>query len=79
MHFISFYYENHFYVIGLYTYYSPTCFGETEKFANKNAAGLVPVVQMGTNIYDRNSKEIRSKLTDYFATEGSVPFQYDNI
>jgi len=79
MHFISFNYENHFYFIGLYSYYSPTCFGETEIIANQKSAGLVPVGQMGTNFYDRSSKEIRSKLTDYFATEGSVPFQYDNI
>lgn len=78
MRFISFYYENHFYFIGLYTYYFPTCFGETEKIANRNSAGLVPVGQMGTNFCDQNSKEIRSTLTDYFAAEGSVPFQYDN-
>lgn len=73
MHFI------YFYFIGLYTYYSPTCFGENEKISNQNSVGLVPVGQMGTNFYDLNLKEIRSELIDYFSTEGSIPFQYDNI
>ncbi|KAL5237116.1 hypothetical protein ACI65C_004526 [Semiaphis heraclei] len=40
---------------------------------------LVPVGQMGSNFYDRDAKEVRLQLTDYFSREGSVPFQYLNV
>jgi len=42
-------------------------------------SSLQPVSQMSSNHYDRNAKNIRIQLTDYFAGEGSVPFQYGNI
>lgn len=42
-------------------------------------SGLRPVGQMSSNHYDSIAKNIRIKLTDYFAGEGSVPFQYLNI
>jgi len=40
---------------------------------------LHPVSQISSNHYDRNAKNIRIQLTDYFAGEGSMPFQYGNI
>lgn len=42
-------------------------------------SGLVSIGQTGSYFYGRNSKEIRSKLTEYFAGVGSVPFQYSNV
>jgi len=39
----------------------------------------MPVLQMGSKFYDKNSKYIGNKLAKYFSNEGTVPFKYNYV
>jgi len=67
----------------MYKSHRSTCYAHSNenqpKEINRLESCLILVGQMGSNFYDRDAKEVRSQLTDYFSTESSVSFQYLNI
>lgn len=69
-------------ITGLHNYVTTAINGEGQSRNQRMSdtySGLHPVGQMSSNHYDIIAKNTRIKLTDYFAGEGSVPFQYLNI
>jgi len=70
--------SGYIYLAGLHSYYAHSNENQ-HKEINSSESCLVSVGQMRSNFYDKDAKEVRSQLTDYFPTEGSIPFQVLNI